>query len=267
MDKYCQYCYSKIFENDRTCPQCGAPTMNYIVGLDIFGKTEKKTFSNRENRSYDIKNIESFFPYSDIRIMSKGDSSMFDISTRDIFCTLKTKGNSITKEIKKNFQGQFSIIPELDFFTKNDISFLFSSVVSIVSSNDNNNTGTKISGNSSSGFIRLSQQVSAWNGGAKTIAVGTYNSFAHIFPYDTNYRYTLSDEPKIEFGKLYQTDFLMLPSAIRYETSFDMQLKDDQIWMVSPTEGKLLKMVFENESLDNVGIGIGINSVCGIITV
>ena len=26
----CQYCHSKIFEEDRTCPQCGAPNENNI---------------------------------------------------------------------------------------------------------------------------------------------------------------------------------------------------------------------------------------------
>jgi DNA-directed RNA polymerase subunit RPC12/RpoP len=28
MEKYCSYCSSKIFDKDRTCPQCGAPVKN-----------------------------------------------------------------------------------------------------------------------------------------------------------------------------------------------------------------------------------------------
>lgn len=30
MEKYCSYCNSKIFDDDRTCPQCGAPTKNHL---------------------------------------------------------------------------------------------------------------------------------------------------------------------------------------------------------------------------------------------
>jgi len=28
----CAYCHSKIFEDDRTCPRCGAPNENNISG-------------------------------------------------------------------------------------------------------------------------------------------------------------------------------------------------------------------------------------------
>lgn len=28
---FCSYCSSKIFDSDRTCPQCGAPTKNPII--------------------------------------------------------------------------------------------------------------------------------------------------------------------------------------------------------------------------------------------
>jgi hypothetical protein len=30
---YCSYCESQIFEEDRTCSQCGAPTKNFFVSL------------------------------------------------------------------------------------------------------------------------------------------------------------------------------------------------------------------------------------------
>jgi len=32
----CQYCRSKIFENDRVCPQCGAPNERSIVEKQKF---------------------------------------------------------------------------------------------------------------------------------------------------------------------------------------------------------------------------------------
>jgi len=28
---YCSYCSSKIFDEDRTCPKCGAPTSNVLI--------------------------------------------------------------------------------------------------------------------------------------------------------------------------------------------------------------------------------------------
>jgi len=33
MDKYCSWCNSKIFKDDRTCHQCGAPTKDYLRNI------------------------------------------------------------------------------------------------------------------------------------------------------------------------------------------------------------------------------------------
>lgn len=260
MDRYCSYCSSKIFESDRTCSQCGAPTMNYIVGLDKFVKTDRVQNESKRNRNYNIKGLESFFPYSDIRVISRGDSGVFSINARDIFCILKQgRGDSVTREIRRNFQGQTSIVPELTSFSENDVSSLFSSL--ILGSVSNDNVGLRVSGFSSSEFVRLSQTVSAWNGGAKTVVIGTHKSLANILPNDKNYRYNLDTENRIEYyGNFYQTDLISLPPAVNYGNPFSVELKDDRVWMVSPTEGKLLKIVFEDETLENVGIGLGISS-------
>jgi predicted amidophosphoribosyltransferase len=34
----CDHCQSKIFESDRTCPQCGAPNNNIIQKKECFGE-------------------------------------------------------------------------------------------------------------------------------------------------------------------------------------------------------------------------------------
>jgi hypothetical protein len=39
---FCSYCESRIFDTDRTCPQCGAPTKNYIKVEKEEGKKPKR---------------------------------------------------------------------------------------------------------------------------------------------------------------------------------------------------------------------------------
>lgn len=46
MEKFCKYCESKIFDEDRTCPKCGAPIKDSI--RNIGNKTENITRSISE---------------------------------------------------------------------------------------------------------------------------------------------------------------------------------------------------------------------------
>jgi hypothetical protein len=149
-------------------------------------------------------------------------------------------------------------------------------------------TGLRVAGYSQAEFVRLSQQVRAWNGGANPIAIGTQAALANILPADANYRYDIDSE-FVKMGYIrnfQQTDVLMLPQVADYAgTPFGLKLSDSTIWIVSPSVNKLVKLVLEGNMLaysdsayanadlsqnanlvKSYGTAIATNAVAGTIT-
>lgn len=262
-EKYCSYCSSKIFDTDRTCPRCGAPTMNSIIIEEPRIREVEIEVNNRKNVENGIKDLENYYPYSDIRVSDYGDSFSFDLNQRDIFSNLR-KGKSFNKttEIHKLFNGQICLIPDLEYFTDEDVSVLFMSTIGNLS---NNNVGLNVSGFNQNEFVRLSQIIQAWNGGQSVLAVGNDASLTNVLPYDSNYRYNIGGGEKIKFIKNFLgIDVLTLPQIVRTDSPFSFRFPTDRIWLVSPTGGKLLKIVSENEKF---GVGIGISSIVGTMVI
>ena len=112
-------------------------------------------------------------------------------------------------------------------------------------------TGLRVAGYTQSEFVRLSQTVAAWNGGAQPIAVGTQQALANILPSDANYRYDIaSDFVKVGYIRNFQgTDIMVLPQIADWETPFGLKLANDKIWIVSPSAQKIIKVVLEGSTL------------------
>lgn len=260
-ENYCGYCDSKLFPNDRTCPQCGAPTKNYISKEINIDSPEIKYETMRENPCRDFGELSL---YSDIRIMDKGDSQCFNIFPRDIFCVLKNGRKNNQIESHKEFKGQVAILTNLNSFVGSDISELFSCAIRVISPEPTDHL--QYSGFNISDFVTLSQKVSAYNAGRKSLIVGTRMGIMNILPQDINYKYSIGEPDEIKFvGNIYGTDAIMLPSVSNYKNPFASNLPDNRIWIVSPTEGKLLKIVSDDDSFVKLGIGLGISSTYGMI--
>ena len=56
----CQYCGSKLFESDRTCPQCGAPNIRQveIKSINKWGYFVEMLESTSPKEFYKGKNFE-----------------------------------------------------------------------------------------------------------------------------------------------------------------------------------------------------------------
>jgi hypothetical protein len=112
-------------------------------------------------------------------------------------------------------------------------------------------TGLKVAGYSQPEFVRLSQTVAAWNGGAKPIAIGTQVALANILPSNANYRYEIdSDFVKVGYLRNFQgTDIMVLPQIADWTSPYSLKLSNSRIWFVSPSSQKIVKVVLEGSTL------------------
>lgn len=217
--------------------------------------------------------IDSIGMYSDVITIGYGDSASFNITPRDLFVVSKAGKAKRTSPIQKQFNGQVNLIPELRELTVgvslyrvlaglDSLAFLvakatesiesqvtvdaYNAFATAMASIDNTaSTGLRVAGYTQPEFVRLSQTVRAWNGGANPIAIGTQAALANILPADANYRYDLeSDYVKMGYIRNFQqTDILQLPQVADWTTPFALKLADNRVWIISPSVNKLIKVV------------------------
>jgi len=217
--------------------------------------------------------------YSDVRTIGWGDSAAFDVKPRDLFVVSKGGKSKRTTELHKQFVGQITVMPEprqmtvfvslmkvlagkeslADMVIKMvrsfetqlsyDIYDAFATAMGAVTNTAS--TGLRVAGYTQAEFVRLSQTVAAWNGGAKPVAIGTQRALAKILPLDANYRYEIdSDFVKVGYLRNFQgTDIMVLPQIADWTTPFALKLSDSKIWIVSPSAQKIVKLVLEGSAL------------------
>lgn len=223
--------------------------------------------------------IENVGLYSDVRTIGWGDSAAFDVAPRDIFAVSKAGRNKRTTELHKQYRGQVTVLPEVremtvfvslpkvlagkeslaELVTKMTRSFENALAIDVYNAFYNAmdaisnvaSTGLRVAGYTQAEFVRLSQTVSAWNGGAKAIAVGTQAALANILPSNANYRYDIeSDFVKVGYLRNFQgTDIMVLPQVADWETPWGLKLSNSRIWIISPSSQKLVKVVLEGSTL------------------
>lgn len=217
--------------------------------------------------------------FSEVRNIGFGDSAAWDIKPRDLFVVSKAGKGKRTSEMHKQFNGQVTLIPEArqltvavslykilagkeslaDFVAKvaqamevefaYDIYSTFATAMDAISNTAS--TGLRVAGFTVAEFVRLSQTVTAWNGGAKALAVGTQAAISQIMPSDANYRYDIASEfVKVGYVKEFQgTSIMVLPQIANLATPFGLRLSDARIWLVSPAAGKIVKAVIEGSTI------------------
>jgi len=258
--------------------------------------------------------IETIGLYTEVKTIGWGDSAAFDVKPRDLFVVSKVGRAKRQTELKKQYNGQVVLNPEprqlavtvslyrvlsgqdsLADFTMKAVRSIetqmtydaYDAFSSAMGSIDNTaSTGLRVAGYSQAEFVRLSQTVSAWNGGVKPIAIGTMAALSNILPADANFRYDLeSDYVKLGYIRNFQnTDVMVLPQLAQYNTPFSLKLADNRIWLITPSTNKIVKAVIEGSTLaytDGVyqnanlmqnaniqkswAVGIATNSVAGTI--
>ena len=225
--------------------------------------------------------IDSIGAYSEVKVGGWGDSFAFDIKPRDLFVVSKQGRDRRTTELKKQYKGQVTILPEMrqlsvsvslyrvlagkeslaEFVSKAVRSLESQMTVDVYNSfatamgnlATTTDAALKIAGYTQASMVELAQKVQVWNGGASPIIMGTRLALANILPNDTNYRYDIeSDFVKMGYMKTISGfDVLMLPQVADWATPFKTILDDTKLWLVSPSAGKLVKLCLEGSALSN----------------
>jgi hypothetical protein len=109
-------------------------------------------------------------------------------------------------------------------------------------------------GYSQENLITLAQKVTAWNNGAKAVIIGTPVALLSVLPSDANYRYDLqSDYVRMGYVNNMATyDVLAIPQIADFRTEFKLLLDDTRLYVLSPSAGKLVKLVIEGSTMSNV---------------
>ena len=225
--------------------------------------------------------IDTIGLYTDIRNVGWGDSAVFNIEPRDLFPVTKAGRGKRMGELQKQFVGQpVSLIPEnhqmtvgvalyrvlsgaesLARFASKAIRSLETQVTIDAYTAFNTamlalpttagNAQLRAAGWSQDTFTYFAQKVSAWNGGAQAIAMGTKRGLAKVLPLNANYRYDIeSDFVRVGYIRnLAGVDTLELPQVADWENPFGLKLNDDVIYIMSPSAQKPVKLVLEGTTL------------------
>ena len=225
--------------------------------------------------------IDSIGAYSEVKVGGWGDSFAFDISPRDLFVVSKQGRDRRTTELKKQYKGQVTILPELrqlsvsvslyrvlagkeslaEFVSKAvrslesqmtvDVYNAFATAMAALPTTTS--AALKIAGYTQASMVELAQKVQVWNGGNSPLIMGTRLALANILPNDANYRYDIeSDFVKMGYMKnISGFDVLMLPQVAAWGTPFTTVLDDTKLWLVSPSAGKLVKLCLEGSAISN----------------
>jgi len=225
--------------------------------------------------------LDSIGMYSDVRMIGWGDSAAFDVEPRDLFVVSRGTLGKREAEVRKQYNGQVTIVPEVHTITvgvslyrvlagkeslaafttkaiksietQMTIDVYHSMAAAMAALPNTATTGLRISGYTQAGLVRLAEQVTAWNGGSKAVLLGTAVGLLNVLPNDANYRYDLESK-YVSIGSIPTIsgiDIMRLPQVADIYTPWGRVLSDTVLWLVSPAANKIVKLVLEGNTLAN----------------
>lgn len=214
-----------------------------------------------------------------------GESLSIDIKPRDLFVVSKGSFSKASADVKKQFKGTVTIVPEVRTISvgvnlydvlRGDYSlaeFLMKAVQSVEvqmrydvydafatamgNLANSGDAGLRVTGYTQSDAIKLAQKVTAWNGGNKAIFLGTALALSKILPASTNFRFDIGSE-YVRLGHIrefFGFSVVELEQIADYSTEFKVKLADDKIYVISPTVDKIVKVFLEGSTLAKQGDG------------
>lgn len=255
--------------------------------------------------------------YTDTKYGQFGDSFRFDIEPNDLFYVSKAGRDQRTVEFQRQFNGTQYIVPEnreitvfvnlfrvlcgmdslAKFVMKAILSIeakitteVFEAMNTAMANLPTTPAGGALKITAAGGVvdktaaIKLAQTVTAYNGGAEAIFVGTKVALSHLFPdADAGFRYT--DAGIAYFKNVWGVDTMELRQVANWQDRYKLALDDTKIYVISPASQKLVKLCYEGATMSNTvgaydsankleattlnkswGIGVCTNSIAGVIT-
>lgn len=225
--------------------------------------------------------IDSIGMYTEIRNVGFGDSASFDIEPRSLMTVSEGANAQRTSFVQKQFKTTKTMTAQNHVITtqvsmyrvlcgmESLAEFVRKAIVSIETEMTKDAYGAlragltavtmpanlKVTGYTQSDLLKICERVTAYNGGAKAVIVGTASAIANILPNGADgWRIlTNGDNMGIHLIKnFFDYDILVLPQVATGDYSqFDMALNDDEIYIISPTSDKLVRGVLEGSDLSN----------------
>lgn len=219
---------------------------------------------------------EDFLNIADTRTIGYGETAEFTIKSGDLFKVTKNGNSRRHVEAQKQFTGNAYINPtnhtvttEVDLYRvlagkESQADYAMKVVLSIESeiaidimtivkdSYSTLTTNFKEAGYTETAFKKLASRVSAANGGAKTIALGTDLGLGTIMPSSDYLKMGLGETyAKVGYLPIFKNvPLVALAQKIDWDSAdYDFALDDTYIYMISPQTQKLVQVVFEGGSL------------------
>jgi len=252
---------------------------------------------------------------SELKFGAFGETLKIDMKPRDLFVVSKGGRNKRSFDLKRQFMGTATIVPErhvisvgvslydiltgayslaefimkavrsLEVQFRYDIYDAFSTAVKTLATSGD--TQLQFAGYTQDDAIKLAQKVTAWNGGARAIFLGTKLAISKMLPASSNYRFDLGSEyARVgHVREFFGFDVLELEQIADYTTEFKLKLNDEEIYVISPLSDKIVKCFVEGSTLSNVngnfananlqvgadlskswGVGVYTSALAGVIT-
>ena len=225
--------------------------------------------------------INSIGTYTELRNIGFGDSASFEIAPRSLMTVSQGANAQRTSFIQKQFKTtktltavNHAITTQVSMYKvlcglESLAEFVRKAVISIETEMTKDAYGAmragltaltmpanlKVTGYTQADLLKICERVSAYNGGAKAVIIGTASAIANILPNGSDGWRIVTDGDNMGIKLIrnfFDYDIMVLPQVATGDYStFDMALKDDEIYVVSPSSDKLVKGVIEGADLTN----------------
>lgn len=222
--------------------------------------------------------VDTIGMYTDIKVGGFGDSFAFDIEPRNLFLTTKFSNGKRFSEMKRQFKGQVTVVPEPRAIT------VYTSLYNVLAGKESlaafamkaaksletqmtidayeafnaamaemqtyANTELYVSGYTQDALVKMAQTVTAYNNGSRAVIVGTRVALSKVLPSGDKYRFMLDSE-YVRMGYIQNAfgyDVMELPQVAKVDAPFGLVLDDTKLYVISPASQKLLKLCIEGDT-------------------
>ena len=256
--------------------------------------------------------------YTNFQYGGYGDSMRIDVKPNDLFVVSKAGRNQRTVDFQRQYSGTQYIVPEnraitvfvnlyrvlcgldslAEFAMKAVLSLeaqmskeVYGALVTALGSLPTSPADGALKITASGGVvnktatIRLAEAVSAYNGGAPVVMVGTKAALSHVMP-DATAGFRYLDASIAYFQNVWGIDTIALDQVADWQNKYKLALDDSKIFVISPSSQKLVQVFYEGSTTTNIvdakdsadftttttmhksyGIGIATNAIAGLISI
>lgn len=230
---------------------------------------------------------DDFMNIANVTNLGYGDSADFEIKSGDLFTVSKNGNSRRHVDAQRQFTGSKTLVPEnhtitveydlyrmlagkdspAEYAMKVILSMESEIAIDIISCLTNAYSSLtanfKEAAFSESAFKKLATRVTAANGGAKAVAIGTDIAVGTLLPTNDYLKMELGEEyNKVGYLPVFKgVPVIGIGQKIDWDSAdYDFALSDQYVYILSPQTQKLVQIVFEGDALTiNEGYTDGAN--------